>query len=677
MQMKRGFTLLEIAVVLVIVGLMSTLMLQTQKSATTQDASCGGRTQTQLVAIRAALDHFVQANSRYPAPTARNLGINNPEYGKEDISFDTTDILTNSKPIVFGSLPFATLGLPTSFGADCWGNQFSYFVTKNLTTTEGFQTKTSTGGLTIKSGTLATPNTTDMASAYAVISHGLNGDERGGVKPNYTGASHRWCATGAAIDSENCDITNAVVFNSTLNNGANAGVNYFDDLVISGSKMKLGMKPSNVFCWGQNDNGQLGDGTQVSRATKLAAALPEGVRYFYAMAQGYYSYCAIADTGQIYCWPTGTPDYARVPTLVSTPAGAIFTQINGNGGTFVALDSTGKIYQGGASGFALVTQPSVPVGVTFKRVVSSFGGIMHAIGSDGKVYGWSTASLPVGGSYTNGIWGDPSSTRTARTTPQEIANMPIGAKFEEVAAGYNAKSCAIRDNGESWCWGTDFSSDTAPTQLAGGPYWKVTQGGQVNHFIGVDGYDYVVGSDSTYGTTGDGLAQGSSPGYTTPHRIVGSDKFANISAAVWGNVCGLNDEGSVFCWGANHKGQLGDDTIGGMYNSTPQQVLSLWPVGYKPAPNTMSMVKVVSDVFSTCAIAPSSEDSAQCVAQSFSWKDASTGKPGCHVTVPALPSGTYATVTDNINTASEPETGNAYVLCNNGALELLAPPSCN
>lgn len=106
----RGFSLVELAVVLVIVGLLASglmLSLSTQReSATTQEA------QRQLENIREALIGFALANGRLPCPAAANLANTDANAGRENCTSQ------------HGVIPWVTLGLPES---DPWGNRFTYY----------------------------------------------------------------------------------------------------------------------------------------------------------------------------------------------------------------------------------------------------------------------------------------------------------------------------------------------------------------------------------------------------------------------------------------------------------------------------------------------------------------------------------------------------------------------
>jgi len=113
---NNGFSLVELAIVLVIVALLTSGMLlgiSAQRNATENvDA------QRQLENIRDALLGFAMANGRLPCPALPNLANTDANAGKENCA----------QP--HGVLPWATLGLPET---DPWGNRFTYFASSKFT----------------------------------------------------------------------------------------------------------------------------------------------------------------------------------------------------------------------------------------------------------------------------------------------------------------------------------------------------------------------------------------------------------------------------------------------------------------------------------------------------------------------------------------------------------------
>jgi prepilin-type N-terminal cleavage/methylation domain-containing protein len=118
---QRGFTLVELSIVLVIVSLLLGGMLMTLGAQ--QDIANGKETEKRLSDIRDALLGFAAANGRLPCPASpASTGVENPVGGGACVNaWD-------------GFLPGITLGIgPTDaqgYAVDSWGNRIRYAVTK-------------------------------------------------------------------------------------------------------------------------------------------------------------------------------------------------------------------------------------------------------------------------------------------------------------------------------------------------------------------------------------------------------------------------------------------------------------------------------------------------------------------------------------------------------------------
>src|SRR5262249_23621651 len=102
-----------------------------------------------------------------------------------------------------------------------------------------------------------------------------------------------------------------------------------------------------AFCWGDNDTGQLGDGTTTPRATPGGVA---GGIAFKSIAVANSHVCAIAVSGAAYCWGTGPNGALGDPNqsvhLTPSPAaqGLVFQNIVAGSGYNCALTTDGAAY---------------------------------------------------------------------------------------------------------------------------------------------------------------------------------------------------------------------------------------------------------------------------------------------------------------------------------------------
>jgi prepilin-type N-terminal cleavage/methylation domain-containing protein len=243
---RRGFSLVEIAVVLVLAALMTGYILKMKPAANAEN--CNVTTSVQLRDIQGAVARFVMKNDRLPMPAARTQGVDDINYGREALAA----ALDVTSGITMGALPFQALSLPATYAADCWGNKFSYAVTTLLTTTVGYSNATNLGAITIKS---SAANTLLTTASYAVVSHGADGV--GAVARNYTSVSRNWCTLSSVLQTENCDISNAIFMATEISDGAASGNNRFDDIVVFRGKDAWGPAPS---CVASSCSGACGGG---------------------------------------------------------------------------------------------------------------------------------------------------------------------------------------------------------------------------------------------------------------------------------------------------------------------------------------------------------------------------------------------------------------------------------
>ncbi len=267
---RRGaFTLLELSIVIVIIGLLISMGFSISKKMI--DTAKLSATQNRMDAIEKSLSTFFQKNGRLPCPGDESLQISSANYGLEAsaagldtcaggaIAASYTTNATYVRKAAEGSVPVLTLGLPKDFMYDGWGRKIAYAVNPVMTTSgyarDYFPLKHSVcatnTAIRIKDASGAYRSS---SAVYALISYGLNG--HGGYGND--GARYNKGATGAD-ELTNCHCTSAAV-DSAYNgdyvqrspNPYIWGTDYFDDIVRYKERWQL------VTDGGANDNGYRG-----------------------------------------------------------------------------------------------------------------------------------------------------------------------------------------------------------------------------------------------------------------------------------------------------------------------------------------------------------------------------------------------------------------------------------
>lgn len=207
-----------------------------------------------------------------------------------------------------------------------------------------------------------------------------------------------------------------------------------------------------VYAWGRNSSGQVGDGTVVPRATPVRVAVPP----VQAVAAGNVHSLALA-AGEVFAWGNnaynqvadGTRTPRRSPVRVPLPGTVV--AVAAGGFHSLALTSPGGLYAWGYNrygqlGDGTTIDRSAPVPVALPagvRVVAIAAGLHHslAVTSTGQVLAW--------GANTAGQIGD--GTGTNRAAPVAVA-LPAGGAVIAVAGG-GVHSLAVTSTGEVLAWG--------------------------------------------------------------------------------------------------------------------------------------------------------------------------------------------------------------------------------
>jgi alpha-tubulin suppressor-like RCC1 family protein len=238
----------------------------------------------------------------------------------------------------------------------------------------------------------------------------------------------------------------------------------------------------------------------------------------------------------------------------------------------------------GQLGDNTLTHRSSPVqtvaGGTNWRQVSSSGVTSFGIKTDGTLWGW--------GANYQGMIGD--NTRVAKSSP--VQTVAGGTNWKQISAARNAyKTSAIKTDGTLWGWGINTSGElgdgtllnrSSPVQtVAGGNNWKTVSMSSHTGAIKTDGTLWLWGSNVSGNIGDNSTITRSSPVQT----ISGGNNWSQIAVGGGFNTAAIKTDGTLWVWGDNFGGALGDNTI--IHKSSPVQTISggtnwksIFPGGY-------------------------------------------------------------------------------------------------
>ncbi|MES2164703.1 MAG: hypothetical protein V4476_26420 [Pseudomonadota bacterium] len=334
--------------------------------------------------------------------------------------------------------------------------------------------------------------------------------------------------------------------------------------VAAGGNQTIGHKSDgNLYGWGSNIRGQLGDSTQTDRN---APVLVSGASTLWKqVAVGEQFVVALRSDGTLWTWGSnqngalglGSPDTAlhQVPAKVGKDTDWAFVAA-GKAHAF-AIKTSGVMYGwgrnfngqlGDGTNIDRASPTLVPLPAGLKAWLTVSAGDTHtlAIVKDNlNLYGWGgNASGQVG----NGGQVD-------LTSPAKIGAF----QWSSLAAGAN-HSVAIRTDGAMYGWGNNTfgqvgnngsSSINAPAPIGVGSNWLVAASG-ATHSMAVtrDGQLWGWGSnaESQLGTGG--------PDSPTPVQVGTASNWLSVTAGTLHSF-GLRSDNTLWGWGRNAEGQLG------------------------------------------------------------------------------------------------------------------------
>jgi alpha-tubulin suppressor-like RCC1 family protein len=322
-----------------------------------------------------------------------------------------------------------------------------------------------------------------------------------------------------------------------------------------------------VQCWGENESGQLGNGTIASSASPVAVTGLSGPALAVAAGKGHS--CAITNAGAVQCWGDNefgqlgngkTDTRSRRPVAV---AGLTEAAIAITTGAFhsCALTRGGAVLCWGENvsgelGNGTTMNSSTPVAVSglSAAAVAVAAGRGHtcALTRAGAVQCWGDNQF---GQLGNG---------TTHGSPAPVAVTGLSGEAIAIAAGA-FHTCALLRGGTLQCWGENHSGElgdgtttnaAAPVAPSGlSPGVIAVAGGHSDTCALASSGTLQCWGDNEFGQLGNGKTGTRSRQPVTVAQLSGPVVAIAVGAF---HSCALSLAGTVQCWGENTSGALGN-----------------------------------------------------------------------------------------------------------------------
>jgi len=320
-----------------------------------------------------------------------------------------------------------------------------------------------------------------------------------------------------------------------------------------------------LWAWGEGSLGQLGDGTATDKPTPVQVASDTA---WVEVACGFDHNLALKADGTLWVWgygssgALGTGASTNVLSPMQLGTDNDWAQIEAGSKYSLAIKTDGSLWGWGVNydgQLGFVPYSGSVYAPTQAGIENNWAGITAgerhtlAVKTDGTLWAW--------GANTYSQLGD--GTNITRTAPVQIGT---DQDWKQISAGYYS-SRALKYDGSLWIWGSGdlaIGNNNIPTNL-----WSETDWLQV---VAGKSFTFVIKNNSTrwgWGFNSSGqLGDGTITGYYDDLTQIDSENaWALINTGGYHSLA-LKDDGTVWSWGKNSSGQLGDGTTTDRYEPT-------------------------------------------------------------------------------------------------------------
>lgn len=231
--------------------------------------------------------------------------------------------------------------------------------------------------------------------------------------------------------------------------------------VDAGFEFTCAQASTQAYCWGRNSSGQLGNGTTVNSTTPVLVSGQLDVRFFSVGAD---HACVLTQAlREVWCWGNnafgqlgdGTTTNRSSPVRVVQPAGVTFANVAAGNGHSCATAADGRAFCWGANGNGALGDGTLVNRLTPAPVTLPQGITLSAIAASLHTCAFTTDRLQLwcwgfnfSGQVGDGTGGDGSLTRPL---PAFVAQS-LGAQIFTPSLGGD-HTCSVTVTFALWCWG--------------------------------------------------------------------------------------------------------------------------------------------------------------------------------------------------------------------------------
>ena len=353
-----------------------------------------------------------------------------------------------------------------------------------------------------------------------------------------------------------------------------------DPNVNSGQSTAAVKTDGTLWAWGSNDYGIVGNGTTV----KYSSPVQVGALTNWKQISGsYYSIHAVKTDGTLWGWglnnlgKLGNGNIINYSSPIQIGSLTTWKHVASSSSRGNAIKTDGTFWRWGNDTFGSTGSSPVQVGTATNWVQLNCGySSTFAYASNNTLYGI--------GRNQYGQIGVPSSLLGNVSSPIQVGSL---TNWKQVSvAGDTPYTMAIKSDGTLWTWGSNRYGNlgngtrvyySSPIQIGSLTNWKqVSAGSYHTAAIKTDGTLWTWGSNqagiSSTGALGNGVNGGY---YSSPIQIGSLTNWKQVKAGD-SSTFAVKTDGTLWAWGYNNVGQLGNGTTS--YYSSPIQVgsLTIW-----------------------------------------------------------------------------------------------------